>query len=283
MAMTFNRTVPKSILLIAIALPTTLIASVYGVSEWKMTRAYDVELSPMIEDRKPDLAHGERMARIAGCWAGCHGTRGEGGVEQIDGIRRVTAPTLSQVVPQYSDAELLRLIWYGVKKNRQSAIGMSSYTFWVLGEKDVSDIIDFLRRQPVLPAVPRSREIPFMSRVKLLRGEWKLPADQVDRSIPRWGDLPMTTPYERGRYLAALVCAECHGKDSRGDPLEGGPSLAILAAYDQPQFTYLLKTGISSTGRLIERMSWLPDVEFTDEDSVDLYVYLSDYHDTASH
>jgi cytochrome c553 len=281
--MTFVRTLLTWITIGVIAAGLIVVSGVYGASEWKLARTYDISLPPVIEDHQPDLAHGERMARIAGCWAGCHGTRGEGGVEQIPKIRRVAAPTLSQVVPRYSDAELLRLIRYGVKKNGRSAVGMSSYTFWVLGQQDIADIIHFLRQQPILPAVARFRDIPFTSRIRLLRGEWQLSADQVDRSMPRWGDLPMTTPSERGRYLAAIVCAECHGTDFRGYSLEGGPSLAILAAYDQRQFTSLMKTGVASTGRVIERMSWLPDIEFTDQDCVDLYVFLRDHLDIANH
>ena len=66
-------------------------------------------------------------------------------------------------------------------------------------------------------------------RLALATGEWKVAAEQVDRSMPRWGELPMQTPFERGRYLASIVCSECHGSDYRGDPLEGGPSLAVVA------------------------------------------------------
>ena len=49
--------------------------------------------------------------------------------------------------------------------------------------------------------------------------------------MPRWGELPRRTAFERGRYLASIVCAECHGLDFHGNALEGGPSLAVLAAW----------------------------------------------------
>jgi len=87
--------------------------------------------------------------------------------------------------------------------------------------------------------------------------------------------MPRETKYDRGRFLAAIVCAECHGANYQGDPLEGGPSLAILSMCDEQEFAHLLKTGISQSSRPVEQMSWLPDVEFTYQDITDLYEFLT--------
>ena len=250
------------------------VLGVYGASAWKLSRTYDVPLKSPDQTLAPDASQGERMARIVGCWAGCHGVRGEGGVEEIPGIRRVTAPPLGAVIPHYSDAELFRLILYGVKRDGTSAVGMSSYTFWPLGDPDVANIIHFLRQQPPAEPVPRTREIPLISRFKLLAGDWQLSADQVDTSQTRWGNLPRETSFERGRFLAAIVCAECHGSSYEGDPLEGGPPLVIMQAYSDAEFARLMRTGTSRSGLPVEPMSWLPDVQFTDRDIADLYEFL---------
>lgn len=87
--------------------------------------------------------------------------------------------------------------------------------------------------------------------------------------------MALDNSYERGRYLAAIVCAECHGADYLGDSLEGGPPLTILAAYDEQEFARLLRIGVSRSGVPVESMSWLPDVEFTSQDITDLYNYLT--------
>ena len=255
-------------------LAALFVGGVYLGSEMKMARKYSITLQPPIENPSPDISQGERMAKIVGCWAGCHGLTGEGGTEEISGIREITAPTLSQVLPEYTDAELIRLVRYGVKKDGKSAIGMSSFTFWAIGDIDLANIIHFLRQQPSLPAVPRALEIPFQSRLKLLTGQWQVSADQVNQRLPRWGNMPRETQYQRGRYLAAIVCAECHGVDYQGDPLEGGPSLAILAVYDLEQFSRLMKTGLSQGDRLVEAMAWVIDVDFTDQDISDVYHFL---------
>ena len=141
-------------------------------------------------------------------------------------------------MPLYSDEELVRLIRYGLKRDGQSAVGMISYTFWALGDQDLANIIAHLRRQPHRPPVERELTLSWRGRLALVTGEWKVSVEQVDRERPRWGNLPLRTAFERGRYIASITCTECHGLDFNGNPLERAPSLAILAAYSQDQFDH---------------------------------------------
>jgi cytochrome c553 len=218
------------------------------------------------------------MAKVVGCWAGCHGNEGEGGTERIEGIRGNTAPTLSQVLPAYSDAELARLVRYGVKRDGTSAIGMASYTWWPLGDQDLADIFAHLRRQAPRSPVQRTRDLTLRGRVGLATGEWQVSADQVDPARPRWGERPRRNAFERGRYLASVICSECHGLDFNGYALEGGPSLAIVAIYGPEEFRSLLHTGKPIGGRDIPKMGWMPEVGFTDGEIDDLYAFLRAYH-----
>ena len=155
---------------------------------------------------------------------------------------------------------------------------MASYTWWPLGDQDLANIFAHLRSQPVRPAVPRELHLTFRGRLGLAMGDWKVSAEQVDRSIPRWGERPRNTAFERGRYLASVVCSECHGLDFKGYAFEGGPSLAILAIYGPEQFRHLLHTGKPIGGRDIPKMSWMPEVDFTDREIDDLYEFLREYH-----
>jgi mono/diheme cytochrome c family protein len=219
------------------------------------------------------------MAKVVGCWAGCHGVRGEGGADVIEGIHRITAPTLSEVVPLYSDEELARLVRFGVKRDGRSAVGMRAGVLWPMGDQDLVNIFAHLRRQPAMPPVPRRHELTLRGRVALATGTWRVSADQVDRSRPRWGELPRATSFERGRYLASIVCSECHGLDFHGDPLEGGPSLAVVAAYGPGQFRHLFRAAEALDGRRIAKMGWMPDVDFTDAEIDDIYLFLRSHHD----
>jgi cytochrome c553 len=264
-----------------VGLATLPLAGIYASSEWKIRRPYDAPLVPLRAREHVDLAEGERMARIVGCLAGCHGPDGEGGREQIAGIVRHTAPTLSDVLPRYSDAELVRLIRYGVKRDGRSAVGMISYTFWPLGDEDLADIIARLRRLPRSPPVPRELDLTIRGRLALATGDWKVSAAQVDRTIPRWGELPRTRAFERGRYLASVTCAECHGLDFRGNALERAPSLAVVAAYAPGAFRHLLRTGEALGGRdlgLMSRVSRNAFSLFTDEEISDIYIFLRGHH-----
>lgn len=255
------------------------IGSIYGMSEWKMRRQYEAPLVALRTDAPLNLAEGERMARIVGCWDGCHGRTGEGGQEEIEGIIRHTAPTLSQVLPLYSDEELVRLVRYGLKRDGRSAVGMISYTFWALGDQDLANIIAHLRRQPTLPPIERKRELSWRGRLALATGEWKVSVEQVDRSRPRWGDLPQATAYERGRYLASVTCSECHGLDFTGNPLEHAPSLAIVARYSQEQFAHLMRTATPPDGRTLnDAMDWVAKAPFTDHEIAGLYQFLRTHH-----
>jgi len=254
------------------------LGTVYGVSEWRMRRSHEAPLLLLRARSAPDPVAGEHMAKVVGCWSGCHGRTGEGGADAIDGIHRNTAPTLSQVMPLYSDEQLARLIRYGVRRDGRSAVGMYAGVLWALGDQDLVNIISHLRRQPVLPPVPRRHEVTLRGRLALVTGEWKVSADQVDRSAPRWGELPLDDAFARGRYLASIVCAECHGADFHGNALEGGPSLAILAAYRPEQFRHLMRTGKPIDGRDMPKMSWMPDVDFTEQEIEDLYLFLRRHH-----
>lgn len=262
-------------------------AGFFGVSEWKLQRTHDVPLTPLMSaTQTPDLVEGERLANIVGCWSGCHGKTGQGGAIDMDGYYSVTAPNLSAIIPFYSDAELVRLIRFGVKRDGRSALGMISYTFYPLSDQDLSNIIAHLRAQPSQPAAPRHRRISMTARIRLALGQWQLAADQIDATRPRWGELPRNTAFERGRYLASITCSECHGVDFRGNEFEdntydGGPSLAIIAAYGRNEFRHLMRTGASVSGRDLGEMGWVARngfVHFKDEEIDDIRTFLRAHH-----
>ena len=266
---------------VAAGIAVLSLAVVWGLSEWKLRRVYEAPLVSLQRTAAPDLDEGKRMARIVGCWAGCHGMEGQGGSDDMAGYYSVTAPTLSAVLPGYSDEELVRLIRYGVKRDGRSAVGMSSYTFFALADADLVNIIAHLRHQPARPPVERHRQIGFGGRLKLLRGEWQPSADEVDRSLPRWGELPRNTSFERGRYLASVTCTECHGLRFSGNAFEGGPSLAIVASYGLQAFQRLVHTGVPLSGRDLGVMSWTARngfAYFTDDEVADIYTFLRTYH-----
>jgi cytochrome c553 len=263
------------------------IATLFGVAEWKLHRTHDIPLAPLKVDLKSvDYTEGERLSKIVGCWAGCHGKTGLGGSIDMDGYYSITAPNLNSVIPNYSDPELARLIRFGIKRDGSSALGMISYTFYPLSDEDLINIIAHLRSQPPQPPAPRLRSITMISRLKLAMGQWQVAADQIDPMRPRWGNLPRTTAFERGRYLASITCSECHGVDFRGNEFkdntyDGGPSLAIIAIYGRDEFRHLMRTGEPIGGRDLGEMSWVAQngfVNFKDQEIDEIRTFLREYH-----
>lgn len=216
---------------------------------------------------------------MLGCWEGCHGKTGQGLLLQMPGNQRIFAPALSQVLPEYSDGQLLRLLRYGVREDGTTAMMMPADTFYPMSDAHIGAIADFLRRQPAVGAPARGRQLSWQTRVALLKGEFPLSAMEVDPGAPRWGGLPQNTRFERGRYIASTVCAECHGPDFNGDAWDGGPPLAIVAAYDFPQFEHLLRTGEPPGGRDLADMREVARnafVHFNDQEIAELYVFLKE-------
>jgi len=256
---------------------------VYLATEWMLRQEHDVPLTPIASLASPttsDLAEGQRMAQIVGCWSGCHGMRGEGGKEHAPGIFSATAPTLSDVLPRYSDAELVRLIRFGVKRDGRTALGMISGTFYSLSDAHLAQIIAHLRRQPKSPAIPEARSVAFLARLALVLGKWETSVGEVDRSMPRWGEVARNTAFERGRYLTSITCTECHGLDLQGEAYEKSPPMDIVKAYAPAQFRHLMRTGKPISGRDLGIMSWTAlngFSHFTDAEISDLHTYLLDY------
>ena len=100
----------------------------------------------------------------------------------------------------------------------------------------------------------------------------------MDPSSPRWGAQPRTSAFERGRYTASTVCAECHAPSFEGDPIDGGPSLRIVGAYDLPAFRHLLRTGEPVGGPrdigIMGSVARNAFSQFRDDEIDDLYVFL---------
>jgi cytochrome c553 len=255
------------------------LAAISAVSEWKLRRQYDAPVLPLRANAPLDIIEGERMARIVGCWNGCHGPQGEGGTEHIEGILRQTAPTLSAVLPLYTDEQLARLIRYGVKRDGRSAVGMASFSFWALGDQDLANIIVHLRQnQKIMEPRARTLELTWRARLAMLTGKWGVAAERVDRKRPRLGDLPQSDPLQRGRYIATVTCTECHGLDFEGNELERAPSLARIAMYSREQFRRFMRTGKPIDNRDIPSMRWVADTAFSDLEIDGMYEFLRVHH-----
>jgi cytochrome c553 len=256
------------------------VASIYIATWRKLDRKHNVPLGTVAKASvAPDTAEGRRLAILVGCLEGCHGKAGGGMLLEQKGVFRLGAPALHNVLREYSDPELVRLLRYGVKRDGRTALLMPAGSFYPMSDADLASITAALRALPPPTGTPQSRlrDLSLVARTGLALGKFPSSVSEVDRTLPRLGDQPRTTALERGRYLASISCTECHGLDFEGETFEGSPSLRILAGYNLDQFKHLLRTGEPVGGRelgLMRQVARDAFVHFRDDELVDIYTYL---------
>jgi mono/diheme cytochrome c family protein len=254
------------------------VAVVYAGSEYVLRRKHEAPYEAVVlPTDAAALEHGRRRALIVGCYNSCHGRYAEG-QSWIDepGVARLFTPNLTQLIPTYSDAELVRLLRYGIRRDGTTAIDMPSYMFYHLSDSDLASVIAYMRSLPPRAGPQRIREFGWRGRWRLLTGAWPTSVDDVDRAAKRAADLPRKTAIERGHYVAVTTCPECHGPALEGYPGDT-PPLTIIAAYSFEEFTTLMRTGVAKGGRTLGLMSEIGSIRtpnLTDEEVADLYAYL---------
>ncbi len=227
------------------------------------------------------LAEGPRLASLWGCLGGCHGEEGGGTVmfEQML-IGRIRAPNITTILPDYTDAELERLIRRGVKRDGRSVFVMPSRFLYQLDDAQLGSIIAHVR------SLPKTKDrfkggVKFgpMGRVFLALGEFQPSAEEVDPDSP-WRAYPdLTDEAGLGEFWATIGCSECHGEDLRGGDDGFAPSLEVVAtSYSPADFELLMRAGIGIGGRKPGFMSEVARDNFrhfTRREVAGLYDYLT--------
>lgn len=259
------------------------VVAIYMLIGADLDRTFDVPVTKVsVADDEATLAEGERLARLRGCFGGCHGKTVNGSVflEAPDGTV-VVAPDLGRIVQDYSVEDLERLIRHGVRPDDTSVIvPMPATMFYHLSDEDLGAIIAFLKSQqpgdepaPSTYVGPLGRLMFFYYRSLL---GTILAAEIIDHDAARISPAS-ADPSERGRYLAVTICTECHGGDLRGGPGGFAPTLAIVAAYSLNDFRKLMRTGEPLGGRelgLMAQVALARFAYFTDSEINDLHAYL---------
>lgn len=232
-----------------LALATVGVAAVYVSSERTIRQTWDVPLAvfdvPELDGAaaaSEDLAEGERLSRILGCYGGCHGATLEGGVFfEEPGVARLAAPNLSTALREQSDSELERVIRRGVLRDGRSVFAMPSPMFQHLADEDLVKILRFLRSQPEAEGDPGPLTIGPLGRLGLALGQLRPLASEIHVEPPVL--VPRDDERAWGRYLAMTACSECHGQDLNGDPRGPVPSLRMAFAYPEEEWFRLLREG----------------------------------------
>ena len=236
---------------------TTILGAVYGLSEYQLRRTYDVDLVALRADARAGRAEeGKRLSHMFGC-AGCHQNAGNMLFEAPHVIRLV-APNLTRIVPEYTDAEFLRLIRTGVRRDGTGVMVMPSATFANMSDDDAASLLAYYRSVKPLPdAEPEGTQIHFIGRVVLALGKVPFAAKTAQPNLAPV-HRPVATPEDEGAYIVKTVCSHCHNLTESHDDGWGmvTPPLAMMGqAYSNEDFHTLMRTGKAMGNREVGLMS----------------------------
>ena len=213
------------------------------------------------------IAEGERLAKIRGCYKGCHGDQAEGKVwfEHIL-MGRIVTPDLTRLVSEYTDIQLENAIRQGIKPDGTSLLPMPSSMYHNLTDEDLSAIIAFLRSLPKAEGYEGEVSLNLLPRIFLLNGEFKSGVQSI-KELPVKMDAPdPENAFELGKYLVYTSCTECHMDDLKGGNLGDMevPSLVVMgAAYNAENLTTFFREGKGIGNRNIEGMKEVIEVRFS--------------------
>jgi len=255
------------------------LAVIYGGSEYVYHKNHAIESRPVVTlETEYSPGEGERLARVFGCFGGCHGRRMEGDIAFDEPpFFKASAPNLKDAVRSYSPQQLEALIRQGVRPDGRSVWGMPSSGYASMTDEHLAMILRFIEDYPEHERETELPESKFYlgGRVAILIGMFQPEAIHAAEFKPV-SEAALDDPMTHGRYLVMNNCVECHGIKLEG--LEGfTPSLMTARAYGREQFGRLMAEGIGLGERDLGLMSKVAKGRFSHLEANevdDLYQYL---------
>ena len=264
-------------------------AIVYTLSQARLHRRYPVAGTavPVLRD-SVSIARGAHLYRTVTC-ALCHGDDGGGTVYSDAGpIGFFAGPNLTSgsggIAGRRSDADWVRAIRYGVRRDSTSLLVMPSEVFTYLSDADLGALLGYLRGLP-----PVDRDIPpsrfrWLGRLLLAAGRMNILVAPKTPPDAQRAAVPAGATVEYGRYLANISgCHGCHGFGLSGGAVAGPPGIPPasnltptgLVGWTERMFFTVMSTGQRPGGAALhEFMPWRACRHMTDDELTALWLYL---------
>ena len=256
------------------------LAWIYFASERALGHRYEVaESAALVLPTDPaQIAEGKRLAHVTGC-THCHTEKFTGAVAlDIPNVARFVAPNLTQLLPKYSDAQLVTLLRKGVRPDGSGVVFMPSDMIRHLDNQDLARVIAYLRTLSPADGIQDKTEVRIVGRFILASGNYEPAAATIEKAAPDTAPANLTGAALRGRYLVMSACTECHGQDLNGNPAAKAPPLSIAKSYSADEFSKLMHEGVALGGTQRELMSPTARARFavfTPEETAAIYEFLS--------
>jgi mono/diheme cytochrome c family protein len=279
-------------LVIVVLLIVVFAGFAYFRSESMVAQTYAIpDIDITIPSDPAAIERGRYLAHSVSVCVDCHGANLEGGLVVDDPmLGRVAAPNLTTgpggFGGELSDADIARVLRYGVLPNGQSAKIMPSEDYQHLTDDDLAAIIAYVRSVPPQTSNLPATQLGPLGRVLMSLGQLPiLVAANIDPDLSPRTVTPGVTP-EYGSYLADIGgCTGCHGPGLSGGPVPGTPPdwppaknltpSGELANWNEAEFIQTVRTGINPSGVAINPvMPWARYASMTDDDLKAIWAFL---------
>lgn len=245
--------------------------SVWAISNARMNRTYPAEVGAVtlppadsaMRERGRHLVDADMLCRD------CHGPDLAGQyLIDVPVFARLYAPNITPggVTAEYTDADWVRILRYGVLRDGRSAAVMPAESYTYLSDADLAATVGYLRSVPAVQTDPVRQFHPGpVGRMLLAKGDL-MPIFVAARVAEDTSPEPTVTVEDTsaayGYYLAQISgCMGCHGPNLAGGPIAGGDPEAPVAAnitpggiasWDFATFERAMRHGVGPADRLID-------------------------------
>lgn len=176
--------------------------------------------------RSRAIARGRHLVEARYACVECHG-KDFGGGTMMDAmpVARLFGPNLTagegSVTKDYKIADWDRIVRHGVLPDGKPA-AMPSEDYFQMSDRELSDIITYIRSLPAVDRPSKPRELGPVGTVLMATNQIRLSAEHRNHQEKHPDAPPRTAPNaEFGEHLVA-VCVGCHRPDLSGGPIVGG-------------------------------------------------------------
>lgn len=261
----------------------------WAVSASRLNRTYEVtaDFTLTIPTDPELIAAGEKLYAIY-CES-CHG-------ENLAGMPFSEDPAFGEIYSanltggengiarSYSDDEIARAIWYGVKQDGSPTVGMPYEFNHGIHVGDMENLIAYLRSAPPVDTNYPAPSYGPMLRVFHTANLFPLvTAENVAMSQPPPAIVSPDDTLAYGAYLS-VFCTACHGPDFTGIAIAETPSLwTAVTTWTEAEFERAMTQGVLPDGRQMdpEMMPWPSFNLYTEAERHAIWVYLQSLEPVA--
>jgi mono/diheme cytochrome c family protein len=261
----------------------------YARTSSRIGHTYSADVPPVaIPTDSASLERGHHLVLAVGKCVDCHGENLAGKMIADDkAFATIWSSNLTRgkggVGSTYEDADYVRAIRYGVRRDGKPLIFMPSDAFTHFSDADLGAIIEYVKSVPPVDQETKPARIGPIGRiVSTMTPDFPLtPAEHIDRSELRPATVQAGVTKEYGRYLATTGgCTGCHNPNlSGGVKIDGVPSANLtptgIGKWTEDDFFKALRTGVRPDGRILSAvMPWPFTKNLTDDEIRAVWMYL---------